>query len=85
MARTISEWAQEPGGFLDWYDHAQASIIALSAIARLRVLDHLGDAPRSAAELAADAGVDAGQLGRLLAFLGAQGVLLVDGAGPLCA
>ncbi len=81
MARTIGEWAQEPGGFLDWYDHAQASIIALSAIARMRALDHLGDAPRSAAELAADTGLDAGQLGRLLAFFGSQGVLLVDEAG----
>ncbi len=81
MARTIGQWAQEPGGFLDWYDHAQASIIVLGAIARTRVLDHLGDTPRSAAELSAEAGLDAGQLGRLLAFLGAQEVLVVDEDG----
>ena len=78
MAKTIGEWARNPAEFLHWYDHAQASIIALSGIARARVLDHLGDAPRTAGEIAADAGVDAGQLGRLLAFLGSQGVLDVD-------
>jgi hypothetical protein len=81
LAKTIGELGINTGEFLDWYGHAQASIIVLSAIARARVLDHLGDAPRSAAEMAADAGFDAKQLGRLLAFLGSQGVLAVDEAG----
>lgn len=81
MAKMIGERGLDIGEFLGWYGHAQASIIVLSTIARTRVLDHLGDAPRSAAEMAADAGFDARQLGRLLAFLGSQGVLAVDEAG----
>lgn len=81
MAKTIGEMGGNIGEFLGWFGHAQASIIVLSAVARSRILDHLGDTPRSAAEMAADAGFDAKQLGRLLAFLGSQGVLAVDEAG----
>lgn len=81
MSKTIAEWARNPAEFLDWYDHALASIIALSGTARSRILDHLGDTPRSTAELAADAGFDAAQLGRLLTFLASQGVLTIDAQG----
>jgi hypothetical protein len=81
LARTIGEWARDPADFLDWYDHAQASVIALSAVARSRVLDHLGDTPRPVADIARDAGCDAGQLRRLLDFLASQGVLTIDAEG----
>lgn len=52
LAKTIGELGINTGEFLYWYGHAQASIIVLGDIARVRVLDHLGDAPRSAAEMA---------------------------------
>jgi hypothetical protein len=81
MIKTIGEWGRDPRAFAAWFGHALSSVILLTAIARLRVLDHLGDAPRSAADLAEEAGLDATQLDRLLSFLAAEGVLLVDATG----
>jgi hypothetical protein len=39
FAKTIGELGMNTGEFLDWYGHAQATIIVLSSIARARVLD----------------------------------------------
>lgn len=80
-ARTIGEWGQNPGEFAQWYDHALASLAALIPLAVAGPLDHLGDEPRSAAQLAGDAGLDAAQLERLLNFMAAQGVLTIDADG----
>lgn len=81
MAKTIGEWGRDPGAFLDWYDHALASIVVLNAITRTNALDHLNGAPRTGAELSADAGLDPAQFERILGFLAAQGVLEIDEAG----
>lgn len=53
---------------------------ALRVAARFAVADHL-DEPRSAAELAARTGVDAGRLGRALRLLSTRGVFAEDDAG----
>jgi hypothetical protein len=46
----------------------------LTSVAKLKVADALGDAPRTAAELAADTGADPEALGRMLRLLAAHGV-----------
>ncbi len=79
MVKTIGEWGQDPVEFMQWYDHALASVVSLIPLAMTGSLDHLGDEPRTAAELGADAGLDPAQLGRLLTFLASQGVLQLDG------
>jgi hypothetical protein len=79
MIKTIGEWGRNPVEFMQWYDHAMASLVALTPLAMTGAMEHLGDEPRTAAQLGAAVGVDAGQLGRLLTFLAAQGVLQLDG------
>lgn len=75
MMKTIGEWGRDPTQFAQWFDHAIACAAALVPLAVAGPLEHLHDEPRSASELAADAGLDAAQLERLLAFLASQGGL----------
>lgn len=81
MVKTIGAWGQDRRAFTHWIDHAQASVIVLVAVARIRLLDYLGDVPRSAGELAAETGFDAAQIDRLLTFLAAQEVLTLGADG----
>ncbi|MER7177317.1 methyltransferase [Streptomyces mesophilus] len=58
-----------------------ATPMAIRAAATLRIGESLDDGPRTARELAAVVGADAGALERMLAHLAAKGVLDRDGEG----
>ncbi|GAA4447462.1 methyltransferase [Phytohabitans houttuyneae] len=54
---------------------------ALRAVAALRVADTFGDGPRAVAEVAAEVGVDAGALGRILRLLAGRGIFAEEADG----
>jgi hypothetical protein len=78
MIKTIGAWGKNPLEFLQWFDHSMASLCALIPLAATGVLDHLGDEPRTAAELAVATDLDPAQLERLLAFMASQEVLVFE-------
>lgn len=73
---------QPLGTHLDDLQEFQAFVLqalnanaALLALGQLRLLDHLDDTPKSAAEIAAASGLNPGKLLRLLRFLASQQVI----------
>lgn len=60
------------------FDHVVLAATVV-AVARTRVADHLTSSPRAIADVAADAGVDAGALRRVLRVLETEGVVRIDG------
>lgn len=61
--------------------NANVASRALHVLAELGTADALGDEPRTAAELAADAGADPDAVGRLLRLLESHGIFASDDAG----
>src|SRR5690606_23169958 len=60
---------------------AHAAARALHVVAELGVADRIDEAPRTSADIAADAGLDPGALDRVLGLLATYGLFTRDGAG----
>ena len=85
MPTSLGEMLDIPGEYQAWLRHSSVAFAVVYAADRLGLLAHLDDGPLTVAEIAARSGHPAAELGRLLAFLGAQGVLDIGEDGRVAA
>lgn len=84
MSRTIGEMLDRPQELNSWLHEITCLQAMLHAIASTRLLDKWESQPVSLRELAARAGIEEAQLGRLINLLASQGVLDIAPDGAIC-
>lgn len=81
MGQSIGELLANPVLYWHWFNDEAARVAAIHAVHDLDLLDHIGPAPTSAAEIAERSGLDPDLVRRLVEFLAAERVLDVDEEG----
>ncbi|MCB2065151.1 MAG: hypothetical protein KDE15_00765 [Erythrobacter sp.] len=81
MIPSLGALLDQPAQYFHWTHWIGAQLGAIHAVQETRLLDHLGQEPCSAQDIAASAGLQEDGTRRLLEFLAAEGVLAVDEGG----